>query len=399
MVIGSGLSGTVAALRAASQGKRVIVVRKAWGGTALGSGAFEIADSDTLSQEVPYHMARIKKENPDHPYHQLNAALLEPALHLFKEAFPFSLEGSLRKNHVLMLQTGQTLNAAFAMTSHFFDLQTNLDKNILVLGVRPIVMPINRKFKNLTFDHVDWPASEANLLPATIAKSLDHGDRLKQFAAQVKSKTSAHHFDILLMPPFLGLDRFVEVRKAFEMLLGTPVFEMLGVYPSVPGIRFQKGLEAALAKKKISIVQGRVEAIHITKRRVVSIEVKRADQIEKIEGAGYVLATGKFFSGGIRKEAVFRETVFNLPLFYQHDPVYEKETGLLVKKDFLKKQPLFQMGVRTDKDLKPVGQSGDVLYDNVRVCGTILAGIDPHRDHSRFGVSLLSGYQAGELAQ
>ena len=99
-VIGSGLSGVVAALRAASQGKRVIVVRKAWGGTALGSGAFEIADSDTLSHEVPYHMARIKKENPYHPYHQLDATLLEPALHLLKEALPFSLEGSLRKNHM-----------------------------------------------------------------------------------------------------------------------------------------------------------------------------------------------------------------------------------------------------------------------------------------------------------
>ena len=41
-VIGGGLSGATAALRAAALGREVILVRKGYGATAMGSGHFDV---------------------------------------------------------------------------------------------------------------------------------------------------------------------------------------------------------------------------------------------------------------------------------------------------------------------------------------------------------------------
>ena len=75
-IIGGGLTGAVSALKAKEQGKEVLLVRMAWGATALGSGGFDVA-GDILripgrewedSLDIAKNIAEICRRTPQHPY-------------------------------------------------------------------------------------------------------------------------------------------------------------------------------------------------------------------------------------------------------------------------------------------------------------------------------------------
>src|SRR5260370_17248590 len=82
LVIGAGMAGAIAALSAVRAGAKVIVVRRAFGATALSSGAIDVAVDpharDGVSiEEAAREIARIR---PHHPY-----AILEQNLPRFME--------------------------------------------------------------------------------------------------------------------------------------------------------------------------------------------------------------------------------------------------------------------------------------------------------------------------
>ncbi len=376
IVIGSGLSGTMAALKAAFDGKRVVVIRKAWGGTALSNGAFDIAGPSTPSEEEPknigYYYERLKIQKPFHPYHNLEWTHLVPAIELLKKSLPFVIKGSYEKNSLFLTERGEKIERAFAMEHHVFDPQ--------IVSGRAFFM---EKIPTTSFLY--------GLLPQIIAKRLEDSEVLRKFVKNIKTSDLKSHSS-LVMPPLLGLSRFTEVRSQFENLMGIAVFETLG--HSVPGIRFQYGLDLALKKNGISIIEGEIQKIKTKGKMILSVSL---DTKTEVESRHFILATGKYFSGGIRKEKKFRETVFNLPLFFRNERVCEQGTSYFLKKEFLKAQPIFEIGVRTNEKLEPLNEASEVVYENLRACGSILMGFDPYRQGSRFGVGLLSGYKAGSL--
>ena len=62
-------------------------------------------------------------------------------------------------------------------------------------------------------------------------------------------------------------------------------------------------------------------------------------------------------------------------------------------------QPLSRVGVATDNSLRPVDGDGRRAAENVLVAGASLAGAEPWREKSGEGVSLATGYRAGELIE
>lgn len=399
-VIGGGLSGAVAALHAAERGKQVVLIRRGWGGTALSSGAFDLADSGDLSSpgltgefEISYHLERIKKTNPHHPYHFLNFDHLSPSLELLKKAVSFKILGSYHENHLFLSQMGHWLRRAFAMESQFFDFKAAGRSKVLVLGFSPI-LPARGEAEGsplYTSESIPWYRDEVNTLPSMMAKILDQPDELRKLARHIKAHIKSHFFSALLVPPVIGLDAFQQRRSELESLIGCPVYETAGAENSVPGVRFQKGLDRALSSQRVSVIDGKVEKVISEKKRILAVEVGQ----KEIEAFSFVLATGKFLAGGIRKKRGFQETVFGLPLFYKVSPVSKIDQKLLLRPDFFERQPIFEVGVKTDRGLFPVDDRGERVYENLRACGTVLYGFDPYGDESRFGVSMLSGYQAG----
>ena len=383
VVIGSGLSGVMAALRASSQGKKVAIVRKGWGASALTGGIFEIAP--TQGEEVQFSsiLLDLKQKNSYHPYHHLDLEMLSTAFELFKKFFPLKIQGSYTENQVFLLDTGFFRRAAFAMEPQFLDFRTIGRKKVLTLGT-----------------DFSW-FQESLLLPKMLAKKLDHPDEVRSLAQRLKSKSHLNQVDLLVLPPVLGLDFFSDMKRELEHLLGLPVFESVATIPSVPGLRFQKALDASLRKASIPIVQGKVQSFDHHQKRVTSLRV--SDELETelnettLEADTFILATGKFFSGGLRKESVFWETVFHLPLFFENEKINDCPPQKLLKKKFFKSQPLFQCGVKTNSALIPLDEFGEPCYENVRACGTLLQGFDPAQDGTCFGVQLLSGYKAAYI--
>ena len=73
-------------------------------------------------------------------------------------------------------------------------------------------------------------------------------------------------------------------------------------------------------------------------------------------------------------------------------------TGKLLADQFLADHPLFSVGVQTNRSLQPVGEQGEIVYENLWAAGSILAGSNPAVDHSGMGTAIATGTLAGRLA-
>jgi glycerol-3-phosphate dehydrogenase subunit B len=115
----------------------------------------------------------------------------------------------------------------------------------------------------------------------------------------------------------------------------------------------------------------------------------------EIEAAAFVLATGKFLAGGLRRRSRLEETLFDLPVFYRGAEVGETDLLKLTAAKPWEPQKLFACGVRTDALLRPLGSEGKLLYENLFAAGSVLAGYDAEWEGSGLGVAIATGYAAG----
>ena len=125
-----------------------------------------------------------------------------------------------------------------------------------------------------------------------------------------------------------------------------------GVDPRVPGVDLLMGDKAVDAR----IEDGRAVSV-LTENGLV------------LKASAFVLATGKFFSGGLVADM---DRVYE-PVFFA-DVRYEKDRSKWFDADFAAPQPFLEFGVETDA-------KGRVLVDgkaleNVYAVGEVLAGVN-----------------------
>ena len=88
-----------------------------------------------------------------------------------------------------------------------------------------------------------------------------------------------------------------------------------------------------------------------------------------------------------------REMIFDLPVWFV--PGEENWSNEQLFSD--KPQGFAKTGIRTDGNLRPVDDSGKVVFDNVYVVGRNLGGYDFCFEHSGNGVALASAYKAAMM--
>ncbi|HUP90400.1 MAG TPA: FAD-binding protein [Longimicrobiales bacterium] len=149
----------------------------------------------------------------------------------------------------------------------------------------------------------------------------------------------------IILPAVLGKTKFNA-----DFILG----EALGSAPSLPGWRLHNALERVLENANVDIVRTG----------------------DRPEAGAYVLASGKFLSGGIEADGSFREPVFDCPIWIEHlDAMFEEPDSLMLTDAVrTEEQPLMAAGVQTDDEHRPVNRVGDVVHQNVFVAGSIRAG-------------------------
>ena len=195
-------------------------------------------------------------------------------------------------------------------------------------------------------------------------------------------------------PAVLGLTNSVQVLHDLEDQLGLPVFEIPTLPPSIPGIRLNTMLIAAIEGAGGHVFDG-IQAVSADaeKSRLKVVWSEAAARLKPNRATNYVLATGGILGGGL--QAGYDGQVVEMICAV---PIQSPENRLeWLHEQFLSPEPhpVFQTGVNVDHNLQPISTDGQIIYKNLYAIGTGLSGGDYLRERSFNGIALVTGYVAG----
>jgi glycerol-3-phosphate dehydrogenase subunit B len=367
-VIGGGIAGASAALAAAAGGARVVLVRATPGATALAAGGWNRLPPEPVA-----------------------AALEAAGLRLLPSGSP------------LPHPVGDLRVYAFAHESHA---GAAVGEGTLVVGIAGLPGFRARALALLWGDAAGVALPHATLLlsetpaagwaPASLAARLDH-DPAPLVAALAEAVRVAGATAAVL-PAVLGIARTPAIIAALADAAGVPVYEALGVPPSLPGWRLHRALDAALATVGVRVLDARAQHPAASAGRLDSLDCAARDgTVTRVHAGAWVLATGRFTGGGIAGDPDWRETTLGIPLRLAHlgASFAAAEPLATTSPDRRDDAPPLHVGVATDDGGHPVGPDGSPLFSNVFAAGAVRAGRDPG---ATLGDSAHDGWRAGEAA-
>ena len=420
VIVGGGLSGTIAALAARKQGAKVALAARSWGATALSTGALDIAYTPALSRahQLPRtlaeHVLDIIAHRRRHPYAVLGlertvSGLLD-GFDLLREALgpydlappPLNLEAA---NLSLASSLGGVLPAASALAPHVgLEFGVPVAGKIGVLSIdglmafdaQRIATAISADTKNF-----DVPTPEFELLrvalgfvapPLQLARTLDDQVRADELHAQLRGRTQG--LKALLTPPVLGFARAHHVRTRLQESLGIPVVESLAHLPSVPGARLQTALTASQAQAGVTQL-GEVIGSKASAGKLCSLTLAGG---QEIQAGAFVLASGRFIAGGVGWQAQHcREALFDLPVASEEGPLEADGPDAVTRVSPMESHPLMTAGVVVNPVLQPLAE-GRVAYPNLFAAGMVIGGFASRYSLCADGVALATGLLAGRAA-
>ncbi|MDP2344551.1 MAG: FAD-binding protein [Deltaproteobacteria bacterium] len=435
VVVGAGVAGLIAALRARASGRSVLVVGKSGGATQAWSGSVDVADGlagavpgTALSglergEPVEDAIVQLASRVPRHPYARLGAARVNvrDAMKFLVDAVP-SLGLSARldgKNHVLATALGTVKRGALVSRTQLLDL-ADLPTGAVVgvvewrdlagFNARPVSEMLRfccglgvghrvPRFVDVVVPRVN--SGEVFLDNASFADALDDDAVRARFLDALKVRLASidpapTH---LLMPAALA--RHPLSKDALDVVdkkLGRPLREMLALPPSVPGQRLITALRAACTAAGVDVRDAVVAAPVVTAGKVVSLEVQRGSELAVVCPRSIVLAAGRFFGGGLVRDHEAREALFGLPVVVDGLPVGDRFIGGLTDDNVDGAHAIFRAGLAVDDSLRPLDHAQGVALDGVYCAGSVIGGFDPSRDGAALGVNVWTAWLAGSLA-
>ncbi|MGE5635995.1 MAG: anaerobic glycerol-3-phosphate dehydrogenase subunit B, partial [Nocardioidaceae bacterium] len=358
VVIGMGLAGLCAALRVAQGGARVLVLAKGIGATHLAPATIDVLGYKPGRVERPAdELGGFLAERPDHPYGRLPDGALARSLDWLVgvladgAADGYRYRGGLERNALLPTAVGAPKPTALVPeTMASGDLSDG--GRICVVGLRRL-KDFYAGYLADNLGRVDGVSARAVELSRDVegraeANSLAFARRFDDasFRAGVADELLRRLEDDderVAFPAVLGLHDPHGAWSDLEARLGRPVFEISTLPPSVPGMRLQGALRAALRAAGGRIVVGsEVVGVDVEGDRAVRVRARAAAREAVHPARSVVLASGGFAAGGLElgSDWVARETVLGLPLAgvpARDEPRFEP--------DVLGPQPLARAGV------------------------------------------------------
>jgi glycerol-3-phosphate dehydrogenase subunit B len=415
VVIGGGLAGATAALVARRRGAHVALASRSWGATAMSTGALDIASSQALSpadqlpRTLAEHVMDIAAHRPRHPYGTLGVEAtflhLRQGFDLLVDALeraglragPLELEA---ENLGLASALGTLMPAGSALGSHLgLDLMRPLagswgvvqlhgdasfDAQRVAAGVAADAEEVSGQRPDLVVVPVAFECRKPAL---ALARELDDEAALDRLATALAACPPG--LAGLILPPVIGLRRHPEVFARLRELVGLPLVEALSHLPSPPGVRLQQALEAALEAAGIPLV-GEAAAPIVSGSRVTGL--RTTDALE-IRGGAFVLATGRFVSGGVTWTDRCREALFGLPLVTEIGPMEIDSPADVLRETPVESHPLMTAGVQVGSDLRPQ-REGRLAFENLFAAGMVLGGFGSRYSLCADGVALATGSAA-----
>ena len=201
-----------------------------------------------------------------------------------------------------------------------------------------------------------------------------------------------HQESYLGLPAILGIYKSQSILHALESELGVAVFEIPTPTVSVSGLRIKELFERYLPDKGLNRIENsRVVTVDRLDDKSFRLQVQHRNKTSCIIARSVILASGRFFGGGLkatRTEVV--ESVFKLPV-YQPDSRKNWHRA-----DFFSQQghPINLSGLEVDDSFRPVAKNRNPVYKNLFAAGSILAHQDWIREKSGSGIAVASAYSA-----
>jgi glycerol-3-phosphate dehydrogenase subunit B len=439
LVIGGGLSGSIAALALRRGGAQVALSRRGWGASAAFNGAFDLALSPALSalgSAAPHgsqtpaahvapwtlekHLDDIVSHQPLHPFGTLGAttalthmasgyAVLQEVLaaaHLHASDLDVhapctllpSSNGSLNPAPAMMRPTPAATPGPFGPGDGAPE-QTwgvlNLADSGIALGPRTQAGWLHdaKQFgaPRPSLRQIAPSASSVGQYsgPFHLARHLDDLGQAQAFAQALARDTSG--LAGIIVPAVLGLRQHRQVVALLEQVLGVPVLEALATMPSVPGVRLMLALEAALQREGVHLVS---EVAQVTVQRQTFSHATTLAHGD-VHAQACVLATGRFWTGGLiwERGARCQESLFGLPVLTSSGPLVERNAMEVTRRRPEEAQPLMTAGIGVDHRLRPLDVYGEPLT-NVRAAGMVIGGFSPRYSRCADGVALTTAHHA-----
>jgi glycerol-3-phosphate dehydrogenase subunit B len=424
IVVGTGLAGLTAAVRVAEEGARVLVLAKGVGATHLSAGTIDVlgyasfrrGPARALTHGPPERVERPAEAVgalidawPGHPYALVGADAVAAAVEWFKARIatgplsPYAYTGSVEQNLLLPSAAGAARpSAVVPETMAGGDLRR--DAAICIIGFRALkdfhprlaadmLTRAGVQARGVELDLV--PEGRADVNALGFARAFDDRAFRAEVAGQVVGQLGVE--ERAAFPAVLGIADPHGAWTELEHRLGRTVFEIPTLPPSVPGMRVYKSLNETLRRAGGRVILNAVVTGAEHENGRVSALRTRVGLREERRGADWVvLATGGFASGGVELDSRWsaHETALGLPVTGVPDPGAER-----FGPGYFDHHPIARAGVAVDRELRPVDDDGDRLYENVLVAGATLAGAEPWREKSGDGLSLSTGYRAAQLVR
>jgi glycerol-3-phosphate dehydrogenase subunit B len=420
VVVGAGLAGMTAAIALADAGARVEVVARGHAATHWMPGGIDVAAVSGATSSADGVRRLAKREG--HPYGFLGdglaAALVATRAVLEAEGLTFvgGLDDPLSR---IPTAIGGTRRAGILPAPQAAAARAwRPDERLVICGpvgfkdfwpdaiaaslrresVWAEAVGANDRPTRIDAVAVDLPylAGRRNLSGLDLARLFDdprwRRTALEGIARAIERSGAQRAGGRVALPAVLGQNDHAAAYDDAVRILPLIPFEVPLVSPSVPGLRLYGALRAALRRRGGRLVVGEgVARMAVEGRRVVSVAVAAAVRERIVRTDAVVLATGGIAGGGLvgRSDGRLEEPLLGLPV--EAPPA---DQWLAADPFDPAGHPLEVAGIRTNPDLRPLDRRGRVVFDNVVVAGSLLAGQRYAVERCGDGVAIASGHRA-----
>lgn len=412
LVVGAGLAGLTAAARAASLGLSTIVAGSS-SAFAFYSGLLDVLGcwppGGAESFDAPEDgLAALLDAIPDHVYAKAGRAA-EDGLDRIWESFEF-VSGLLngqglayvlpdRRNIPVITAMG-TIKRSFLVPRSMTLDGGSVPERLVRKEISPVIAGVKglAGFSAAQVTgalgqgvpvQVNFPGISGPVPPQVLAARMEGEKTLSAWVDQVRPRMKGA--DACGVPAVLGLGDHQAVWDSVSGALGCPVFEIPCAPPSIPGMRLKLAFDAYLRQAGATVLSNtRIsEPVFDGDRFVLTAGVEPWGR--KIMARGVILATGRFFGGGLHAR---RERIVE-PLFHL-DVAQPVRRGLWHQTRFLAPEGhgINQAGIETDGRFRPIDERGRPVYRRLYAVGGILARNDWARLKSGAGVAMASAVSA-----
>jgi|GEM_PF-4630093 len=364
VVLGAGAAGSVAAATIAAHGRTVALVSQFAGATAQSSGAVDGGDADSLRALKGLCGDLVLKGTLDNTQLLVatEAGTIKPtSLVQETQCFNFNEVGPGSKIGVVGFSGLASFDApAVAKMLAWSAWQ--------FLGFEVEVKPVTVDLKG------PWRSS------LEMAKWLDSAGAEEQLVSSLR--TQRGNLDAYLVPAVFGRKNYNQIWKNLQTI--APIYELLGMPTSVPGLRLQDALSKGTHDKGVTILKGEAISAKLEQGRVVALDCGEF----MLECKAVILATGRYFSGGFERSGIRRERIFKLPLWSGGKLVEDLPSRQLTSPNMSDSHALLEASLLTDDSLRPYTQTMELFAPNLFVAGSAL------KTARSLGSSAQSGYES-----